>query len=273
MAKSPDQLIRFLLPEAKARGAFIRGTNLINEGIRVHGLAGEPGKLFGQTLLASILLLSISKGGVRQVLQIDAKDPIVPMRRILAEARPGAVRGYVTWHEDEPSVRPPGGHGVSTWLGKPIRLSTVRDLGFGQPYISTIEHDSDFIADHILHYLNQSVQIQADITIDDNTGLMLEAMPGCDDDAWFSAIRAMAKISREELLKSPPEKVLAHFDSLGCKILGHDDYAYTCGCNAKAMAESLKQIPREQLEDLVNDNGKILIACQYCESSYELDLD
>ncbi len=272
MADNADQLIRFLLPEAKARGAFIRGSGIVADGTRVHGLVGEPGHLFGQALIASILLLSVSKGGVRQVLQLDAKDPTTPMRRILVEARPGAVRGYMNWHEDKPSVHP-GGHGISAWLGKPIRLSTVRDLGFGQPYVSTIEHDSDFMADHILHYLNQSVQVQADITIDDSTGIMLEAMPGCDDESWFSAIRAMAKISRKELLNATPETVLKHFDSLGCKIVGRDDYSYSCGCNAKAMAESLKQIPREQLEDLVNDNGKILIACQYCESSYELDLD
>ncbi|MDQ6966283.1 MAG: hypothetical protein Q9M23_05115, partial [Mariprofundaceae bacterium] len=70
-----DHLIRFLLPGTQTRGAIIHGSHLRAEACRIHGLVeGDqhaPGELFAQTLIASILLLTISKGGIRQVLQLD----------------------------------------------------------------------------------------------------------------------------------------------------------------------------------------------------------
>jgi redox-regulated HSP33 family molecular chaperone len=138
MAANADPLIRFLLPESYTRGAIIRGRHIFDEAARVHGLSGVPAELFGKTLLASVLLLSISKGGMRQVLQLDAhpEQAHAPIRRILAESRPGMVRGYLHWQEEHASMRDESAEGISAWMGHPIRVSTVRDLGFGTPYVS-----------------------------------------------------------------------------------------------------------------------------------------
>ena len=198
MAENTDQLIRFLLPDAHCRGVVIRAEHLFSEANRIHGLNGQVARLFDQTLLASILLLSISKGGMRQVLQLDATTP-APLQRILVEARCGAVRGYLNWQEDQTAIHHSEAASLKSWMGSPVRLSTVRDLGVGQPYISTIEHDSDFLADHLIHYLNQSVQIRSDIILHDNLAMMIEAMPGCDDERWFKAVESMAKIPNQAL--------------------------------------------------------------------------
>ncbi|MDX8394938.1 MAG: Hsp33 family molecular chaperone HslO, partial [Mariprofundaceae bacterium] len=148
MADTTDTLIRFLLPEAHTRGAIIKASNIVKIGAETHGLSGMPGDIFGKSLIASILLLSVSKGGIRQVLQLDATaDSHAPVRRMLAEARAGSVRGYIVWQEERASIRNEQETGISAWMGHPMRLSTVRDLGIGQPYVSTIEHDSEFLAD------------------------------------------------------------------------------------------------------------------------------
>jgi len=161
-ALKPDTLTRFLISDAFPRGAIIRGVGINAEARRIHGLNGPVAELFCQTLLASILLLSISKGGLRQVLQMDSDNATTaPLKRLLAEARLGAVRGLISWQEEQTTLRYEGSEGLSSWMGNPVRLSTVRDMGAGQPYISTIEHQSEYLADHIIHYLNQSVQIRA----------------------------------------------------------------------------------------------------------------
>lgn len=104
-ADSTDQLIRFLLPRTCTRGAIIKATNIQAGACRIHGLAntdaGSPGQLLGQSLIASILLLSISKGGVRQVLQLNGETG--PASRVLAETRSGAVRGYIEWRDETTS--------------------------------------------------------------------------------------------------------------------------------------------------------------------------
>ncbi len=276
MAENTDTLIRFLLPEAHTRGAIIRGTHIVEKALSIHGLSGTPAEMMGRTLLASIVLLSVSKGGVRQVLQLDSHptQPHAPIRRILAEARPGHVRGYLNWQESHAGHRNDQEKGISAWMGRPLHISTVRDMGFGTPYVSTIEHDSEYLADHILHYLNQSVQIQADIILTPNLALFIEAMPGCQEKDWFEAVKAMAAISDDALLNDDPEALLhAAFDGLKCKVVGHDHYSYQCGCSIEKMKAVLTGISRHELHDLADDEGNVTLSCQYCSNHYIVPLD
>jgi redox-regulated HSP33 family molecular chaperone len=269
----PDTLTRFLLSNAFTRGAIIRGSGINAEAKRIHGLNGPVAELFGQTLLASILLLSISKSGVRQVLQLDAANGAsAPLQRLLSEARGGAVRGLVSWQEEQTALRYEDHAGLSSWMGNPIRLSTVRDMGVGQPYISTIEHHSDFLADHIIHYLHQSVQIRADVILIGDLAILIEAMPGCDEENWFKAVEAMAKIPDSVLENGSTESILSHFSSLNCKTVGSDSYAYHCDCTQEKMKLALQGISNEQLHELADENGKVTLSCQYCDNSYALDI-
>jgi len=275
MADNTDTLIRFLLPKAHTRGAIIRGSHIVQEAADMHGLAGIPAEMMGKTLLASILLLSISKGGVRQILQLDnhPNQSHAPIRRILAEASSGHVRGYLNWQEAHTVHRNPQETGISAWMGHPIYVSTVRDMGFGTPYVSTIKHDSEYLADHIVHYLNQSVQVQADIILTPTLAIFIEAMPGCQDKDWFEAVEEMAAISNDALQTESPETLLQSFNHLDCKIVGHDDYSYQCDCSTEKMAAALESIAPEQLQDLANEQGDITISCQYCSNHYTLSVN
>ncbi|MDQ6993987.1 MAG: Hsp33 family molecular chaperone HslO, partial [Mariprofundaceae bacterium] len=249
-----DELIRFLLPDAKCRGAIIRGTHIIKTAATTHGLSHEAGALFGQSLLASILLLSVSKGGVRQVLQLDSQQAQAPIQRILCESRSGAVRGYVNWQENNKGQRNQKG-GMASWMGDTLHISTVRDLGFGQPYVSTIEHQSEYLADHIVHYLNQSVQTHADVVLFGDLAILIEAMPGCSDDDWFQAVESLAKIPNETLEKNTPEQILESLTSLHCIVVGRDAYAYQCSCSRQQMENILKNMNQEGLKELIDDQN------------------
>jgi redox-regulated HSP33 family molecular chaperone len=272
MAKNTDSLIRFLLADAHTRGAIIRGSNIIAEARRIHGLNQVTGEMFGQALMASILLLSINKGGMRQVLQLNAlpSSSHAPLKRMMAETRRGSVRGSLDWQEEQVSMRDQKHGGISNWMGNPIHLSTVRDMGAGEPYISTIKHESDFLADHILHYLSQSVQTRADIILHGDLALMIEAMPGCDEEHWFKAVEAMAAIPNSALDNDSPENILSRFKSLRCKQASRDEYAYRCDCNPEKMSHAIKGLPTDQLQELADESGYITVSCQYCDNHYKL---
>ncbi|WP_167631739.1 Hsp33 family molecular chaperone HslO [Mariprofundus ferrooxydans] len=262
-----DSLIRFLLPEAHTRGVIIRGTGIIAEGARIHRLDGADALLFGQSLLAAILLLSISKGGMRQVLQLDSTSDASPWQRVLTESRQGAVRGYINRNESGDAI---DATTIGSRLGNKLRISTVRDLGFGHPYISTVEHESPFLADHLIRYLTQSVQIRADIILHGDLAIMIEAMPGCDEESWFKAVETMAKIPDAALENEAPERLLHYFDTLRCKQAGIDSYGYHCICNPEQMANAIQAMPNEQLDDMLDASGQITVTCQYCGSHYSL---
>jgi len=273
MAQNADTLIRFLLPEAQCRGVIIRGNHIIRDAQGIHGLNHEPALLFGQSLLASILLLSISKGGVRQVLQLDSTDTHMPIQRILAECRRGAVRGYIQWQEEAQVQRQYAQQHITAWMGATLMISTVRDMGFGQPYVSTIEHQSDYLADHLVHYLQQSVQVRADIILEGNLAIMIEAMPGCHDAAWFKALEALAAIPTTHLRQQSPRDILSALDALGMRIVGEDSYRYHCACNLKAMQQALKSMNPETLRELSDNQHDITLSCQYCQKHYTIPLE
>lgn len=267
-----DTLIRFLLPGAQARGAIIRAEHIVSEGARVHGLQGEVGELFGQSLIAAILLLSISKGGVRQVLQLDAKQGHAPISRMLAESRSGQVRGYLNWQEDQTASRQSGDTPLSGWMGKQLHVSTVRDLGFGQPYVSTVDYQGEYLADAMVEFLHQSVQVRADVILHGKLGLMIEAMPGADDEHWFKGIEGLAAISNQTLETATPEDILQLLSKLDCQIVGQDDYQYACGCSEAKMLNVLQNMNQESLSEFADDQGKVKISCQYCERVYTMDV-
>lgn len=170
-------------------------------------------------------------------------------------------------------MRQSAGRNMTAWLGSPLLLSTVRDLGIGQPYVSTIEHDSDHLADHLVHYLTQSVQVRADVALVGTTGLLIEAMPGCSEEHWFKAVQAMAAIASSTLEAGDAEAILAGFSDLGCKVVERIPYHYRCRCSEERMAQALRYLSREDLVELADAEGRVVISCEYCNRSYHLPLD
>lgn len=270
MVTNTDQLIRFMLPEQRVRGCFIRGSHIKAEASRVHGLHGEVATQFAQLLLGTILLLSINKGGIRQVLQLDATAKIEPpIQRMLAEVRSGCVRGFICW-QDEQSNKINDEDGIAAWMAAPLFVSTVRDTGVGEPYVSTIESDAAYLADHLLHFLTQSVQTRADMVFHDDVAIMLEAMPGCSDEHWFQAITALAGINTDCMDKLDDTLLQKAFEPVKLQVVGSDAYRWHCGCQPERMAQSLQQMPAEQLVDLVDDDGYICVSCQYCRREHKV---
>ncbi len=267
-----DDLIHFLLGSTHVRGVIIRATHISETACRIHGLPdagpGSAGELLTQTLIGSILLLSISKGGVRQVLQLDGEGG--PIERALAESRAGAVRGYLAW-SDNISMRAPGGTSLSL-LGAHVRCATVRDLGFGEPYVSVTEADSDHLADVLVHYLSQSVQIRADIVLRGDLGLLLEAMPGCSDDDWFATLEALAGID-DQALAETPERIVQSFDTLGVKILNRQPWNWRCDCKPETLAAALTSMDPTTLAELQDEAGYITLSCSYCGKNHRIRVD
>ncbi|MDQ6951820.1 MAG: Hsp33 family molecular chaperone HslO [Mariprofundales bacterium] len=266
-------MIRFLLPQLRARGAFIHAENIVAEGTRIHGLTSSLATLFGQVLIGSMLLLSISKGGVRQVLQLDGTGGDGSggrVQRLLAESRQGAVRGYLTMVDQPRIMTDTANPGLHHWMGNTIQLSTVRDLGFGTPYISATQHHGDFLSDHLLHYLHQSVQVQAEIIIHGNSGLLIEAMPGSNPEYWQQVLQASTALHDAIFTDGDSTQLAQQFQPLGYRIVGQDPYHYRCNCNTEQMVRALAAMAPLQLSELADESGQVTACCQYCGSSYSI---
>ncbi len=268
MDTNTDSLIRFLLPDLRVRGCMLHAPTLCAQAREIHGLGDEVGDLFSHLLVGAILMLSLSKGGIRQVLQIDAIDRQAPIRRMLSEVQKQGVRGYIDWGEN--TSRRATGEGLRSWMGSPVRVSLVRDFGHGTPYVSTIESSGTYMAYHLTHFVLQSIQTRADFVLQHERGIMLEAMPGCTQEHWQEALQALLQLRLEE---SKPSASLHAFDAKGgARIVGRDAWRWHCHCNPEHMLQALHRMPAEKRNAWANANGDIILRCQYCRRQHRLNI-
>ncbi len=263
-------LSRYLLQETHTRAVFFDAKELTQYAIDLHQLQGDTAECFAETLIAAALLLNLNKGGIRQVLQCDQHNSKKrPLKRLLAEACDGRLRGYVQCTSG-PVLLANDATALGNTLGKPILLSTVRDLGVGQPYVSTIEAESDYLADALVHYLQTSVQIRADLLLSAHRGLLLEAMPGCSDAHWFRSLDALASCSTELFQTGSKDDIMQCFSELQIKALQEQTWNYRCHCSAQKLAESLQSLSEQQRIELSDADGKISLSCEYCRTEYRI---
>ncbi len=272
MADNKDTLIRFMLPTLHVRGCMIRAAHLRHQGAAIHGLGDEVAELFAQMMAGAVLMLSMSKGGIRQVLQLDAMNEAAPVQRMLSEVQSGHVRGYVSWQEAHNSMRSGTDRELASWMGSPLRVSVVRDFGRGEPYVSTIESNADYMADHLTHFTAQSIQTRADFVLRGEVGLMLEAMPGCQDVHWHDAVAALAAISNDTIDALQESSLQSCFAAQHIRIVGRDDWRWHCHCQPERMTQAIARLPHEQLQGLMDDHGNISVNCQYCRKTYTVPL-
>ncbi|MDQ6957767.1 MAG: Hsp33 family molecular chaperone HslO [Mariprofundaceae bacterium] len=111
--------------------------------------------------------------------------------------------------------------------------------------------------------------LSASILLHNDLGLLLEAMPGCDDARWFETLECLAKITSHDLEKEPVD-ILTAFESMQPKVVGKDAYTYHCACNPEDMAKTLTAMPAESLQGLEDETGRITLSCRYCGNTHHI---
>ena len=261
------QLLRLIAKPLRVRIVVACLRRPLAEGARIHKLdAPELADCFGEMLTAAALLTAHTKGGVRQVLQLDGDDD-APIARMLAEARHGRVRGYVRRGRRK---APLPGEGLARWMRLPATLAVVRDLGFGHPYVSAVEADSPFLADAVARYLWQSVQVRADIRIAGAVGVLMEAMPQAPEAGWRKALGVLAGIPEAALRRVRSAKELLRWlDPLAPELLAEESWRYACDCSPERVAAGLATLSAEELRELaVNDTVEVV--CEYCGKTHRV---
>ncbi|MEM1310291.1 MAG: Hsp33 family molecular chaperone HslO, partial [Cyanobacteria bacterium P01_H01_bin.153] len=133
-----DQLLRATAADGGIRIVGTITTDLVEEARQRHQLTYVGTAALGRAMSAGLLLVSSMKRAESRInLRIKGDGP---MGGVMVDAGlNGNVRGYV----DDPTVElPPTATGklnVGGAIGRQGYLYVVRDVGYGQPYSSTVE--------------------------------------------------------------------------------------------------------------------------------------
>lgn len=189
-------------------------------------------------------------------------------KAVVADGWPdGTIRG----------VLDPGSVAAEAWIEAPGVFQVMRSNATGQPYVGHLPLVEGGIQVQVEHYLQQSEQIQASLTLwcDPGTGeaggLLVEPLPDCPPERLARLVQALEGLEVVPFWERTPE-FLASWVSQGQgtdELMATDLY-YRCRCTREALLETLRRFPVEQKADLFREPGAVEVRCDYCGTLYPI---
>jgi molecular chaperone Hsp33 len=178
------------------------------------------------------------------------------------------------------------------------RLAFTVDQGqHTERYQGVVPLEGATLADCAHIYFRQSEQLPTGIKIaarrivEDGTAhwraaaLMVQQMPEFDagridvdheqrEDDWRKAVILMASATEAEMLDPGlPATSLLHrlFHAERPRLFSRRTFAARCRCSRQRIDRVLRSIKREELDDLRDKSGRVVVKCEFCSTEYAYD--
>lgn len=267
--------------DGKIRIFAAETTELVSEAQRIHHTYPIASAALGRLLTAASMMGCMLKSE-KDTLTLQVRGD-GPLGGILAVVNARAeVKGYVNNPQVVLPDRVPGKLNVGGAVGAGT-LSVIMDLGLKEPYVAQTELVSGEIAEDLTAYYAISEQVPSAIALGvlvDTDGSILKAggfilqlMPeGTDEDA--------ARLE-ETIAKLPPITTMLSSD-MSCEdiifsvtggfnmlISNHAvTPRYLCDCTRGRVEKALISMGRQEMEDLIREQGTAELTCQFCDRVY-----
>ena len=276
-----DEIIRAITTDGYVKASVITGRDLVERARNIHTLLPVATAALGRTLMAASMMGDALKiDGSSVTLQIKGGGPLGTVLAVSDDS--GNVRGYVQNPHVELMEKAPGKLDVGRAVGEAGSLTVIKDLGMKEPYVGTIGLLSGEIADDVAAYFVESEQIPTacalgvlvgtDQSVTAAGGYLIQLLPGAGEDV-ISKIEAgvarVGSVSRaleggldgEGLLRA----VLSDFE---LEILETHPVEYRCYCSRERVSRALVSMGRQELSDLIREQGQAELTCQFCDQVY-----
>ena len=281
-----DKLIRATAADGGIRAVGVITTELTEEARQRHRLSYVATAALGRSMASGLLLASsMKKEGSRINIHVKGDGPL---GTILADAGlDGTVRGYV----QNPRVElPPNDKGkldVGKAVGHNGYLHVVRDVGYGQPYSSTVKLVSGEIGEDVANYMVTSEQLPSALLVGVFVGeagvaaaggILLQIMPKAARDrslielleSRVSGLSGFTPLLRAgKTLREIMEELLGDLDLF--VFPEYHEVKFDCGCSFKRVLGALKMLGEAELQDMIEKDEGAEAICQFCGEVYQAD--
>lgn len=282
---SNDLLHRFLFDDCDIRGEIVTLSDSYREVLSHNRQAPAIHRLLGEFLAAAGLLSSTLKFDGKIILQARGDGPVATM---MAECNHhNSLRGIVRINEDVELDETIAVHGnMQQLLGNGVLVISIEPqrtenfAGKLERYQGVVPMDADNLAGCLEHYFQQSEQLATRLwfAADDQvaTGFLIQALPqqlntNPEDnrDKWDTIITLAETITGDELLELDHPTVLYRlFNEQPVRIFEPKALHFACSCSKERCASALLTIGKDEVEELLIEQGSINIDCQFCNQHY-----
>ena len=277
-----DEIVRAITGDGLVKAVAITGRDMVERARNIHTTLPVATAALGRTMLgASMMGDMLKEQNGSLTLQIKGGGPL---GTILAVADcDGNVRGYVQNPHVELMEIEPGKLNVGAAVGETGTLTVIKDIGLKEPYVGSIGMFTGEIADDLAMYFVESEQIPTacalgvlvgtDQSVTSAGGYIIQLLPGATEEIITqieAGVRKLGPVSRaleggmdaESLIKA----VLEDFE---VTILEKRPVEYRCYCSEERVTRALISMGREELTDLIEEQGEADLTCQFCDEVYD----
>jgi molecular chaperone Hsp33 len=300
MNLAPDVLQPFLIDARSIRGRLVRLGPSLDAMLSGHDYPpAVAARVAEAAALAATLAGALKYNGIF-TLQIQA-DGAIPLL-VVDITSEGDFRGYARFDEEklaaaekaDPAMGP-----VPRYLGKGFLAFTVDQGADTERYQGIVELTGKSLEECAKLYFEQSEQLETATLLAARApqgdvgwqaaALMIQRMPLGPtspiltaeeaDENWNRAVILLSSAKESELFDGTlPAAGLLHRLYHAEQLELHEPRVLRmqCRCSTGRVEDTLKSFPRAEMEELKDENGHIVVTCEYCKSSYsfaEGDLD
>lgn len=281
-----DELVRAITADGLVKAVAITGRDLVERARQIHTLLPVATAALGRSLLgASMLGDMLKEDGASLTLQIKGGGPLGTV--LAVSDNQGNVRGYVQNPHVELMEIEPGKLDVGRAVGTAGTLTVIKDLNMKEPYVGTIGLFSGEIADDLAMYFVESEQIPTacalgvlvdrDQSVKAAGGYLIQLMPGAGEDVITKVeggIMAAGPVSALLDKNDDPEQLLRDVMSdFDLKILETCPVSYKCYCSRERVERALISLGRDELEQMLSEQGGCQLTCQFCDAVYDFSAE
>ena len=255
--------------------AILDTTDIVNKAIEIHGLTPLTAAALGRTMTASLFMASNLKNDGDK-LSVTISGNGVGGHIIVSVDSKLNVRGYIDNPKAELPLNEKGKLDVKGCVGEG-RITVIRTMGLKESYTGTSEIISGELAEDFSYYYAKSEQ--------EPTAMALGVLVKNDKciGAGGIVIQALPNAQEEDLIKA--EELISNFTDISAQIatLGingiidkyFQEYTfyencakYNCICSQEYIDSVVISLGKEEVDDILKEQGKIEVVCQYCNKKY-----
>ena len=277
-----DILERIITQSGDFFGFCCDATELVNEACRKHDVGPLAATALGRSLIGAVLLAALLKNNQSVQLKFEGNGPL---GKIITEAgAEGWARGYIANpHADLPLKN--NVIDVAAGIGRAGFLTVTKNIGDNRKYPGTIQLYTSEIGEDLAYYLTVSEQTPSAIAlsiklsregiVEKAAGLLVQSLPPANEQNLLLIEKRIKKLSSlADLLKtgkSPGDILAMLFADIPHKITAATPLRFSCSCSLEKMERALLSLGREDLNQLLEQEGGTEVRCEFCRDSYRFD--